>query len=299
MSNLRVFRQMLRDCWAEKKYVCVGLDSDLERVPEEVKQQTGYNEMATLTAFNRSIIEATHKVAGTYKINSAFYEEHGYLGIHALHRTVELIRELAPGTPVILDAKRADIGNSNRGYARFAFEYLKVDAITVHPYLGKEAMQPFLDYEEKGIIVLCRTSNPGAGEFQDLVVDGEPMYVHVARNVVSNWNGNGNCCLVVGATYIDELALIRSIVGDMDLLIPGVGVQGGVLEDVLNAGHNGAASGMIINSSRGIIFAASDVGYTEAAYSAALHLNNEIYAFVQRYIEGGLSALTQNASKEI
>jgi orotidine-5'-phosphate decarboxylase len=157
-----------------------------------------------------------------------------------------------------------------------AFDYLGVDAITVHPYLGAEALRPFLDRADKGIIVLCRTSNPGAREFQDLEVGGKPLYKVVARQVAERWNEHGNCAVVVGATYPDELAEIRSIIGDMPILIPGIGAQGGDVEKTVKAGKSADGTGMIINSSRGVIFASSGEDFAEAARTEVERLNGLI-----------------------
>jgi len=266
--NDRNFRQMLEAQWSRGNFVCVGLDSEFGKIPESAR--VGGNECAvhegnTVVAFNRAIVEATKDLVCAYKPNTAFYEAHGAEGIAALQRTIADIHAIAPDVPVILDAKRADIGNTNAGYVDAAFGFLRADAITVHPYLGAEALQPFLARAEKGVIVLCRTSNPGAGEFQDLSVNGEPLYRFVARRVASEWNKNGNCVLVVGATYPDELREVRGLVGDMPILIPGIGAQGGDVEKTVTAGKDSRGQGMIINSSRGIIFASKGTDFAEAA----------------------------------
>src|SRR3990167_4683448 len=232
--------------------------SGLNKIPKVIEQRNSQGEVdlvGTMVAFNRAIIEATRDLVCAYKPNSAFYEAHGYLGMKALQQTIASIHELAPKVPVILDAKRADIGNTNNGYVAAAFDFLKADAITVHPYLGGAALQPFLDRAEKGIIVLCRNSNPDSGEFQNLLVDGEPFYRVVARHVARKWNKNENCGLVVGATFPEELSEVREIVGDMPLLIPGIGAQGGSVETTVPAARDSQGKGMIINSSRAIIFA--------------------------------------------
>lgn len=230
------FIRKLQQKWDEKKYVCVGLD------------QSSYEA-------NKAIIDATFDLVVAYKPNSAFYEAEGIKGLKSLQKTVDYIREKDPQIPIILDAKRGDIGNTNEGYAQEAFENLKVDAITVNPYPGKVALQPFLDYKDKGVIFWVRTSNPGAGEFQDLKVGGKPLFAIIAQHIANDWNENGNCCVVVGATYPKELAIIRKIVGDMPILIPGIGAQGGDLAATVKLGKNSQGQGMIINSSRGIIFA--------------------------------------------
>ena len=286
----RNFRKMLEAQWDKGNFVCVGLDSELSKIPESVRDRFecmgGISE--TISVFNREIIEATKDIACAYKPNIAFYEEHGEDGIIALRRTVNYIRKLAPDVPVILDAKRADIGNTNAGYMQMAFKYLEADAITVHPYLGAEALEPFLSQMDKGIIVLCRTSNPGAGEFQDLPVHsdplylGEPLYHYIARSVAIRWNKNNNCAIVVGATYPDELKKIRRVVGDLPILIPGIGFQQKdvplekQVEQVVSAGQDSRGRGMIINSSRGIIFASKGADFAEAARRETKKLHNLI-----------------------
>lgn len=220
--------------------LCVGLDPDPAKLPAG----------QPVVDFNKAIIDATADLVCAYKPNSAFYESRGPEGITELKQTCEYIQQTS--LPIILDFKRGDIGNTNDYYASFAFEYLGVDAITVQPYQGQEAIQSFLDYTDKGMIVLCRTSNPGAGEFQDLEVSGRKLYQQVAENVATKWNANGNCLLVVGATAPAELAEIRHIVGDdMYFLVPGIGAQGGDIEATLKAGGDE----LIINSSRGVIYA--------------------------------------------
>ena len=226
------------------------------------------------------IIDATANLVCAYKPNSAFYERYGEAGIRALSRTISYSQKNFPHIPIILDAKRADIGSTNTGYVLSAFDQLGVDAITVHPYLGKEALAPFLERKDKGIIVLAKTSNLGSGEFQDLLVgeDQEPLYQVVARNVAQNWNSNGNCGLVVGATYPAELRRVREIVGDIPLLIPGIGAQGGDVAATVAAGRDSRGWGMIINSSRGIIYASRGDDFAQAAYFATVRLRDEINA---------------------
>lgn len=253
--------------------LCVGLDPDMSKIPASVG---GSGPRERIVAFNRSIVDATRDLVCAFKLNSAFYEAHGDQGFAALRETVFHIRDAAPDVPVILDAKRGDIGNTNDAYAEAVFGYLSVDAITMHPYLGREALQPMLDHADKGIFVLCRTSNAGAGEFQDLSVEGKPLYQVVAEHVVGGWNGNGNCGLVVGATYPDELKAVRGIAPDMPILIPGVGAQDGNLAKSVAAGKNAQGTGMIIAASRAIIFASSGADYIEAARAAAEALDGAI-----------------------
>ena len=245
-----------------KSLVCVGLDSDISKLSS-----------SSQLSFNKSIIEATADLVCSYKLNTAFYESIGHEGINALKDSCDYLIKKYPEIPIIIDAKRADIGNTNKGYVQFVFTYLGADAVTVHPYLGEEAIRPFLDCKDKGIIILCRTSNPGAGEFQDLEAGNIPLYKIVAKNVASKWNSNKNCMLVVGATYPDELKQVRKIVGDMTLLVPGIGAQGGDLEATLKAGLNSKKRGLIINSSRGIIFAKNP-------REEAMKLRNDINKFL-------------------
>ncbi|MCC6563317.1 orotidine-5'-phosphate decarboxylase [Candidatus Uhrbacteria bacterium] len=277
--------QMLEAKWAEGKFVCVGLDPVLEKLPDTIPvptflQSRDVNEItARIAAFNIAIVDATKDLVCAYKPNTAFYEAHGEAGLAALAWTMHHIRHAAPDVPIIYDAKRADIGNTNEGYVKFAFDNLGADAITVHPYLGEEAMKPFLGRADKGVIVLCRTSNPGAGEFQELLTTRNgPIYEYVARQVAQAWNKNGNCCLVVGATAPSQLAEVRKIVGDMPILIPGIGAQGGDLEATVKAGRDSRGRGMIINSSRGIIFASSGGDFAEAARRETQKLHDQITA---------------------
>lgn len=249
---------------------CIGLDSDHRKLPAHLKDQP----QAQLE-FNKAIIDATGDLVCSFKANSAFYEALGADGLEQLRQTTEYLHQKFPGVPMILDAKRADIGNTNNGYIEYAFEYLGVDAITLHPYLGGEALQPFLDVKGKGMIVLCRTSNPGAAEFQDLLVDGKPVYQHVAQTV-KTWNKNNNCSLVVGATYPEEMKIIRELVGDdMVFLVPGIGAQGGDLKAVMQAGIAGDR-GLIIHSARQIIFASGGKDFAEVARVEATTLRDEI-----------------------
>jgi len=254
--------------------VCVGLDSDLGKLPSHLKDFKDQQ-----YKFNQAIIDATADLVCAYKPNCAFYEAGGVEGISQLKLTMDYLKEKYPDVPVILDAKRADIGNTNEGYAKFVYDYLGADAITVHPYLGKEALKPFFDRVDKGIIVLCRTSNPGAGELQDLKIDGKPLYQIIAQNIADAWNYNGNCGLVVGATYPIELEIVRRIVGDMPILIPGVGAQGGDVEKTVKAGVDKDGMNAIINSSRGIIFASSGPDFTEKAKEETIKLRDEINKF--------------------
>lgn len=280
--NMRDFRQMLEMQWSRGNFVCVGLDSEFNKIPKSAHisdNECGVDVADTIVTFNREIVKATLDLVCAYKLNSAFYEAYGAEGITALHRTIMDIHVIAPNVPVILDAKRGDIGNTNNGYVKASFDFLCADAITVSPYLGAEALQPFLARAEKGIIVLCRTSNTGAHEFQNLIVNGEPLYRFVARRVTSKWNKNNNCVLVVGATHPDELREVREIVGDMPILIPGIGAQGGDVEKTVMAGKDSRGKGMIINSSRGIIFASGGIDFAQVARRETEKLRDLINQF--------------------
>jgi orotidine-5'-phosphate decarboxylase len=270
------FISRLEHCWKQSNFVCVGLDPAYEQLPTMLKSRGSVEE--ALFVFNQYIIDATHDLVCAYKPNAAFYEVQGVEGLRALLRTVQYIKETYLHIPVILDAKRADIGSTNLGYVQAAFDIIGVDAITVHPYLGKEALAPFLARKEKGIIVLAKTSNPGAGEFQDLPIGDsqEPLYQVVARQVANTWNSNGNCALVVSATYPADLKKVRTIIGDMPILIPGIGAQGAEIAATVTAGKDSRGRGMIINSSRGIIFASKEDDFAQAARKATEQLRAEI-----------------------
>lgn len=254
-----------------RSLVCVGLDSDYEKIPQGLKTKKN-----PLFIFNKKIIDATYDLVCAYKPNSAFYEGQGENGIRQLKLTCGYLRKKHPSIPIILDAKRADIGNTNCGYIKYVFDFLGVDAITVHPYLGMEAILPFLELEDKGFFILCRTSNKGAGEIQDLKINNKPLYNIIANKVIKHWNKYNNCMLVIGATYPKELAEIRSFAGDLTFLIPGIGAQGGDIKATIKAGLNSKNSGMIINSSRSIIFASAGWDFAKKAREKTKELRDEI-----------------------
>lgn len=229
--------------------LCVGLDSDFEKLPDRFKAMENPQ-----FEFNKYIISETHELASAFKLNTAFYEARGGEGIRELQMTMEYLQKNHPNIFTICDAKRADIGNTNNGYVAFVFDWLGFDAVTLHPYLGEEALAPFLDRKDKCSIILCRTSNIGASELQDLEVEGKPIWQILAERVAEVWNKNNNCMLVVGATYPIEMKKIREISGEITFLVPGIGAQGGSVEEVVKAGLNSEGLGLIINSSRGIIF---------------------------------------------
>ncbi|GAC1399544.1 MAG: orotidine-5'-phosphate decarboxylase [Ktedonobacteraceae bacterium] len=270
------FIAMLEKRWQEDTCVCVGLDPVYDRLPMKLRQALSLED--AFFTFNRAIIDATYDLVCAYKPNSAFYEALEDVGTRIVIKTVKYIKQTYPHIPVILDAKRADIGNTNQGYVEAAFDSICADAITVHPYLGKEALAPFLARKEKGILVLVKTSNSGSDEFQSLPVGDrqEPLYQAVARNVASTWNMHGNCAVVVGATYPSELKQVRAIVGDMPILIPGIGAQGANIATTVEAGKDSRGWGMIINSSRDIIFASHEENFAQAARDATQKLRTAI-----------------------
>ncbi len=247
--------------------LCVGLDPDLTKLPDAYDQ----------FSFNKAIIDATADLVCAFKPNPAFYEAQGSEGIVNLERTCQYIRQSYPDVPVILDSKRGDIGNTNKAYAEAAFKVLQADAVTLHPYFGKDSLLPFIEYKDKGLIIMCKSSNPGGGEFQDLPVEDLKLYEYVAHQVAEEWNDAGNCLLMVGATYPNELAAVRHIAGPtMPILVPGLGAQKGDIAAMLKAGLNDEGTGLIINSSRETIFASSGEDFAEAARGKAQLLRDEI-----------------------
>lgn len=251
--------------------VCVGLDSALERIPARF-----HREPLPQFAFNRWIIEQTHLYAAAYKPNVAFYEAQGADGLAALAETARYLREHHPAILTICDAKRGDIGSTAQHYASEAFDRYGADAVTLNPYLGRDSLQGFLDRADKGVIVLCRTSNPGGGDFQALDCGGAPLYLHVAETVAREWNAHGNCALVVGATWPRELAQVRARVGDMPLLVPGVGAQGGDVAAVVANGCSADSTGLMVSSSRAILYAGDGADFAQAARAATLALREAI-----------------------
>ena len=250
-----------------KSFLCVGLDSDFAKLPARFKE-----EQFPQFEFNKWIIDQTHQFASAYKPNIAFYEAQGLQGMNELRLTIEYLEETHPESFIIIDAKRADIGSTNEGYVTAIFDRLGADAVTLSPYLGEEALRPFLERTDKTSIILCKTSNPGSGELQDLPVQhGKkqvPLWHHVADRVANHWNTAGNCMLVVGATYPEELKKVRSIVGDMTLLVPGIGAQGGDIEAVLKNALTKQKGGILINVGRSIIFAENPADEAENMHRA-------------------------------
>ncbi len=269
------FMQVLRHRWSEaNSLVCVGLDPEPARFPARFA-----GDPDAVFAFCRDIADATAEYVCCFKPQIAHFAALG--AEDALERLIAHIHAAHPGIPVILDAKRGDIGSTAQHYAAEAFDRYRADAVTVNPYLGRDSVQPFLDRADKGVVILCHTSNPGAGDFQDLPVtdaDGasRPLYQHVAQRVARDWNRHGNCMLVVGATWPEQLREVRAIVGDMPLLIPGIGAQGGDVEAVVTHGCTEDRSGLMVSSSRAILYASKDDDYAAAAGLAAKALRDQI-----------------------
>ncbi|MBA3030448.1 MAG: orotidine-5'-phosphate decarboxylase [Desulfobacteraceae bacterium] len=264
------FINTLQTAWKKQdSLVCVGLDSDLSRIPDHLKK-----EKHPLFAFNREIIDATAGLVCAYKPQIAYYSAVG--AEKDLELTIHHIHEHYPGIPVILDAKRGDIGSTAQKYAAEAFDRYQADAVTVNPYLGEDSLRPFLNRKDKGVIILCRTSNPGAGDIQDLETGGKKIFRIIAEKAVNQWNENGNVLLVVGATWPEELGQIRSLAKGMPFLVPGIGAQGGDVEQAVLSGKTQDGTGLIINSSRGVIYAGKGEEFAEASRHAAEALRNEI-----------------------
>ena len=264
------FIKAIESSWEKNNsLVCVGLDPDIDKIPVHIREID-----EPVYEFNKAIIDATGDLVCAFKPQIACYAS--ARAEQQLERTIEYIHKNYPGIPVILDAKRGDIGSTAKMYAKEAFERYMADAVTVNPYMGGDTLDPFLEYKDKGVIILCRTSNPGAGDIQDLESGGEKIYRIIAAKASKQWNYNGNAALVVGATYPDELLDVRATVGDMPLLVPGIGAQGGDVKKAVKNGRNSRGTGMIINSSREIIYAGSDKNFAEASRIAAIELKDEI-----------------------
>lgn len=242
--------------------LCVGLDPDIAKIGDEFRGKE-YPQFE----FNKRIIDLTAPYAAAFKPNAAFYEARGQAGWHELEMTIEYIRSEYPDIFTIFDAKRGDIGNTNRGYVSSVFDEMGFDAITLSPYMGREALAPFLEREDKTSIILCRTSNDGAGEFQDADVGGEPLFMRVAKRVHSVWNARRNCMLVVGATKPKELKMVRQAVEDMTILMPGIGSQGGEIKETVLAGQNKQGLGLIVVVGRSIIYAEDPVAEAKTIVS--------------------------------
>jgi orotidine-5'-phosphate decarboxylase len=272
---MSAFTQQLARAWeSNDSLLCVGLDPEIERFPPQIAASP-----SPIFQFNKAVIDATHDLVCAYKPQFAHYA--AYEAEDQLERTIEYVHRTYPGIPVILDGKRGDVGNTAERYASEAFERYGADAVTVNPYLGGDSLEPFLRHADKGVIILCRTSNPGAHDLQDLEVGARRLYQVVAELAATRWNGNGNCALVVGATYPRELAEVRRIVGAMPLLLPGVGAQGADVAQAIMSGQTPEGTGLMVSSSRHILYGSERVagpGFAGAARAAAEALRAQINA---------------------
>ncbi|MGZ3253888.1 MAG: orotidine-5'-phosphate decarboxylase [Burkholderiaceae bacterium] len=268
------FIEQLNAAWvANNSLLCVGLDPDVSKFPAELQGQPD-----AIFQFCKAIIDATADTACVFKPQIAYFA--ALRAEDQLEAICTYLRKQYPQIPIVLDAKRGDIGATAEQYAREAFERYQAHAVTVNPYMGFDSVAPYMEWKERGVIVLCRTSNPGGSDLQFLQVDGKPLYQHVAQMVAEKWNKNGQCALVVGATFPNELAQVRKIVGDMPLLVPGIGAQGGDIQATVIAGKTGNGAGMMINSSRAILYAKRDEkvgeGFAQAARRVALETQDAI-----------------------
>lgn len=258
------FIAALRSAWKERNsLLCVGLDPDPARFPLYLASRSD-----AIFNFCRTIVDSTADLVCCFKPQIAYFAAHR--AEDQLEALIAHIHTMHPGTPVILDAKRGDIGSTAEQYAIEAFERYRADAVTVNPYLGRDSLEPYFAFPGKGVILLCRTSNPGGSDLQFLEVGGERLYERVARLASGEWNANGQCALVVGATFPNELARVRALIGDMPLLVPGIGAQGGDVEAAVRAGISSDRAGLIINSSRAILYAGTGQDHATAARSVAL-----------------------------
>jgi orotidine-5'-phosphate decarboxylase len=267
------FIESLHAAWAKNNsLLCVGLDPDPAKFPAHLQ---GRND--AIFEFCKGIVDATADVVCCFKPQIAYFAARR--AEDQLEALIAHIHEKHPGIPVILDAKRGDIGSTAEQYAIEAFERFQADAITANPYMGRDSAEPYLAYKDKGVILLCRTSNPGGSDLQFLDVGGMKLYERVARLVASEWNTSGQCALVVGATFPAEVARVRELTGDMPLLVPGIGAQGGDIEATVNAGRTKNGTGLMINSSRAILYAGKNEDYAVAARKAALETRDAINRF--------------------
>jgi len=267
-SSSNIFTQQLQSAWASQgSMLCVGFDPDPQRLPTVFQGKS-----EGIFEFCREIADATADIVCSFKPQFAYFASQRAEA--QLEKFTRYLKDTYPHIPVILDSKRGDIGSTADHYALEAFERYGADAVTVNPYMGFDTIKPYLKYVGKGVIVLCRTSNPGGSDLQFLNVspDGEPLYLHVAKLAAQEWNTSGQISLVVGATFPEEIAKVRAIVGEMPLLIPGIGAQGGDIDATVKAGSiaNQPGTGMMINSSRAILYASSGNDFAEAARKVAV-----------------------------
>jgi orotidine-5'-phosphate decarboxylase len=272
MSTSYSFVRSLSDAWQRTgSLLTVGLDPEPSRFPAAFASRPD-----KIFDFCRDIVDATAPFASAFKPQIAYFAAHR--AEDQLEALIGHIHDRHPGLPVILDAKRGDIGSTAEQYAREAFERYRADAVTVNPYMGFDSIEPYLAHEGKGVIVLCRTSNPGGSDLQFLDTGGRPLYQVVASLAAEKWNASGQLGLVVGATFPKEIEVVRGIVGDMPLLIPGIGAQGGDVEATVRAGRTRAGAGMMINSSRAILYAGKGEDFAQAAARAAQDTRDKINA---------------------
>ena len=269
---MQSFHERLRSSWQNSgSLLCVGIDPDLQLMPHAVRAAK-----KPFFEFGKAIVEATAAYVCAFKPQAAHFAAVGKE--HELAELIAFMRANYPAIPIILDAKRGDVGSTARLYAKEAYERYNADAVTVNPYLGKDSLDPYFAYTERGIVILCRTSNPGSDWLQNRPDGDVPTYLQVAKQI-SEWDVADQCMLVTGATYPEELAKVRSVVGKLPLLVPGIGAQGGSVEEVLINGLDGNGTGLVISSSRAIIFADSGPDYAQAAAAAAQAAMNEINKF--------------------
>ena len=268
------FIATLEQAWQKNNsLLCVGLDPDPAKFPQHLQGRPD-----SMFNFCKAIVDATADAVCSFKPQIAYFAAQSAEG--ALERLIAHIHQAHPGIPVILDAKRGDIGSTAEQYAQEAFVRYDADAVTINPYMGRDSVEPYLEYRDKGVILLCRTSNPGGSDLQSLDVGGpgtqERLYERVARLVAKEWNSSKQCALVVGATFPAEIARVREIVGDMPLLVPGIGTQGGDVEATVKAGKNSKGTGLMINSSRAILYAGNGDNFAAAARKAAIETRDAI-----------------------
>jgi orotidine-5'-phosphate decarboxylase len=273
---MTTFIRKLEAAWqANNSLLCVGLDPDIKRFPAHLAGRP-----RAIAEFCRAIIDATADLVCAFKPQIAYF--HAERAEDQLEEIITYIHDRYPAIPVILDAKRGDIGSTAEQYAREAFERYNAEAVTVSPFLGHDSITPYTVHKERGVIILCRTSNPGGSDMQFLDVEGpdgrELLYQRIARTVAGQWNGNGNCALVVGATFPNELAEVRRLVGDLPLLVPGIGAQGGDIAATVIAGKSSKGTGLIINSGRAILYASAGTDFAAAARLAAIETRDAINA---------------------
>lgn len=264
------FISLLQAAWKKNNsLLCVGLDPDISRLPHHLAKQSD-----AIYAFCKAIVDGTADLVCAFKPQIAYFA--ALRAEDQLEALMQYIRANYPDTPIILDAKRGDIGATATQYAREAFERYQAHALTVNPYMGLDSVEPYLEFNDRGLIVLCRTSNPGGSDLQNLDVNGRKLYQHVADLVANKWNTHGQCGLVVGATFPQELAEVRKIIGDMPLLVPGVGAQGGDVAATVGNGADSNGAGLMINSSRAILYASSSEDFAQAARAEALRTRDAI-----------------------